>query len=97
MSAYVIIDAKSSDPERMAEYRRLSTIAVAKFGGRYLIRGEPYEVVEGDWRPARIVVVEFDSADTARAFYDSPEYRAARAARAGAADFQMLLVEGHSS
>ena len=95
MSAYIVVDAKSSDPERMAEYRRLAQIAVDKFGGRYLIRGGAYEVLEGEWRPERLVVVLFDSAEKARMFYDSPEYESAREARTGCSRFDMLLVEGY--
>jgi uncharacterized protein (DUF1330 family) len=95
MTAYLVVDARSTDPAAMAEYRRLAQIAVARFGGRYLIRGGACEVLEGGWRPERLVVVEFESMEKARAFYDSPEYGAAKEARAGASDFQMLLVEGY--
>lgn len=94
MTAYLVVDAKSSDPERMVEYRRLAQTAVEKFGGRYLVRGGAYQVLEGDWRPQRLVVLEFDSAERARSFYDSPEYVAARQARADCSRFDMLLIEG---
>jgi uncharacterized protein (DUF1330 family) len=94
MSAFLVVDAKSSDPVRMAEYRQLAQAAVEKFGGRYLVRGDAYEVLEGEWHPQRLVVVQFDSAERARMFYDSPEYMAARQARAGCSRFDMLLVEG---
>lgn len=93
--AYMVVDARSSDPERMVEYRRLAQIAVEKFGGRYLVRGSPYETLEGSWQPQRLVVLEFPGMEAARSFYDSPEYVAARAARAGVSDFDMLLVEGY--
>ncbi|MDK9703885.1 MAG: DUF1330 domain-containing protein [Sulfuritalea sp.] len=93
--AYMVADARSSDPERMGEYRRLAQIAVEKFGGRYLVRGAPYETLEGNWQPQRLVVLEFPSMDAARTFYDSPEYVAARTARAGVSDFDMLLAEGY--
>jgi uncharacterized protein (DUF1330 family) len=93
--AYVVVDARSSDPERMAEYRRLSLIAVEKFGGRFLVRGGAYDVLEGNWQPQRLVVVEYPDMEAAKKFYDSPEYVAARAARAGVSDFDMLLVEGY--
>ena len=93
--AYMVVDARSSDPERMAEYRRLAQIAVEKFGGRYLVRGSPYETLEGNWQPQRLVVLEFPSMDAAKMFYDSPEYVAARTARAGVSDFDMLLAEGY--
>ena len=93
--AYMVVDARSSDPQRMVEYRRLSQIAVDAYGGRFLVRGAPYETLEGSWQPQRVVVVEFPSMEAARMFYDSPEYLAARAARAGVSDFDMLLVEGY--
>ena len=92
--AYVVVDARSSDPERMVEYRRLAQLAVARYGGRYLVRGGPYETLEGRWQPQRLVVLEFPDRNAARTFYDSPEYLAARAVREGVSDFDMLLVEG---
>jgi uncharacterized protein (DUF1330 family) len=51
-------------------------------------------VLEGEWQPNRIVVLEFPDADAARRFYDSPEYRAARALRAGAAAMNVIVVDG---
>ena len=93
--AYMVVDARSSDPERMVEYRRLAQIAVANYGGRYLVCGAPYETLEGGWQPQRLVVLEFPDMAVARTFYDSPEYRAAREARAGVSDFDMLLVEAY--
>lgn len=95
--AYIVVDARSSDPERMVEYRRLSSIAVERFGGRFLVRGGAYEILEGSWQPQRLVVIEFESMEKAKAFYDSPEYVAAREARAGVSSFDMVLVEGYSS
>jgi len=93
--AYLIVDTRSSDPERMAEYRRLAQAAVEKFGGRYLVRGSPHTTLEGSWQPTRLVVVMFPSMEVARKFYDSPEYGVARSARRGVSDFDMLLVEGY--
>jgi uncharacterized protein (DUF1330 family) len=93
--AYMVVDARSTDPERMAEYRRLAQLAVEKHGGRYLVRGAPYETLEGTWQPQRLVVLEFPSMEAARGFYNSPEYLAAREARAGVSDFDMLLAEAY--
>jgi len=93
--AYLVVDARSTDPERMVEYRRLSTLAVDRFGGRFLVRGGAYEVLEGGWQPQRLVVIEFESRERAKAFYESPEYVAARQARAGVSSFDMVLVEGY--
>ena len=92
--AYVVANARSSDPSRMARYRELATAAVERVGGRYLVRGGAYTVLEGNWHPERVVVIEFPSMEDARKFYDSPEYAAARAARQGVSDFDVVLVEG---
>lgn len=92
--AYLVVDARSSDPVAIQHYRELAQKAVAQYGGRYLVRGAPYEVLEGDWRPERLVILEFPSREDALRFYDSPEYREAREARAGISSFDMLLVEG---
>ena len=93
--AYLVVDARSSDPERMADYRRLAQIAVEHYGGRYLVRGGTYVTLEGGWKPQRLVVLEFPSMDAAKTFYDSPEYLAARSARADVSDFDMVLAEAY--
>lgn len=94
MAAYLLVDCEVTDPARYEEYKKTAPAAIAKFGGRYLVRGGATTLLEGDWRARRIVVLEFPDADTVRRFYDSPEYRAARSLRAGAANMNMLLVEG---
>ena len=92
---YLIANAAVSDAEAYEGYKKLAAAAIAQFGGRYVVRGGAIEELEGKWTGApRVVIVEFDSVDQARKFYDSPEYRAAREARAGAADMNMLVVEG---
>ena len=93
--AYILVNTRTSNPEGLAEYRRLAQVVVAQYGGRYLVRGAPYVTLEGTWQPQRLVVLEFPDMETARRFYDSPEYAVARAARAGVAEFDMLLVEGY--
>ena len=97
MPAYVVIDIKVSEPAKMQQYRALADIAVARFGGRYLARGGKTELIEGDWQPERLVIMEFPSPQVARSFYDSPEYVAARKAREGAAHFDMLVIEGYQA
>lgn len=94
MAAYLLVEADVTDPARYENYKKLAPPAIAKYGGRYLVRGGATEVLEGDWRPKRIVVLEFPSAEVARRFYDSPEYALARAERVGAAQMSFVLVEG---
>jgi uncharacterized protein (DUF1330 family) len=94
-AAYVIVDAKVSDPERYKAYQALSPGAIAAAGGEFLARGGRSEVFEGTWTPSRIVVIRFPSLEAARAFYDSPLYVEARAERAGLTEhFNMVVVEG---
>jgi uncharacterized protein (DUF1330 family) len=94
MVAYVIVDAEILDPVKYEEYKKLTPQAIAKHGGRFLVRGGQSAVLEGDWRPNRVVVIEFPSLEVARNFYTSVEYTAARRARAGAAKMDMIAVEG---
>jgi uncharacterized protein (DUF1330 family) len=94
MAAYVVVDCDVTDPVRFENYRKLAPPTIAKHGGRYLARGGAMDVLEGDWRPGRLVVLEFPTADAARRWYASAEYVAARAERAGAARMNMVVVEG---
>ena len=64
-------------------------------GGTFIARGGRTTVLEGDWKPERIVIIRFDDMETARKYYDSELYRQAREVRAGAtAKFNMICVEG---
>ncbi len=95
MTAYVIANVKVSDPERYKGYQALSPGAVSAAGGRFIARGGAVEVLEGNWQPGRLVILEFETMAAARAFYDSALYRQAREARAGATEsFDMVCVEG---
>ncbi len=97
MPAYLIVDCEVTDPERYEHYKVLAPPAIAKYGGRYLVRGGEMTTLEGDWRPSRVVVLEFPDVETAKRFYDSPEYAAARTKRAGAARMNMVVVPGVSA
>jgi uncharacterized protein (DUF1330 family) len=94
MAVYLVVDIDVTNPAQFEEYRKLAPAAIARYGGRYLIRGGAYEALEGDWKPQRLTVVEFDSMEKAKTFYHSPEYQVAIKARQGAASMNMLLVQG---
>lgn len=92
---YLVVESKVTDPVAYETYKQLAQAAIAQYGGHYLVRGGKAEILEGPWTaPQRLAIVEFDSVELAKKFYDSPEYRAAREARAGAADMNMIVVEG---
>jgi uncharacterized protein (DUF1330 family) len=94
MSAYVIAEVEITDPAGYEEYRRRVSATIAQYGGRYLVRGGASETLEGDWQPRRLVVLEFSSMAQARAWYDSAEYREARAIRHRCSRGDAILVEG---
>ncbi len=94
MSAYLIAQARVTEPEHYETYKRLAQLAVEKYRGRYIVRGGATALLEGEWRPPRLVILQFESADQAKAFYASPEYQSAKQARQGAASMNMLVVEG---
>jgi uncharacterized protein (DUF1330 family) len=93
-SAYIIANVQVTDPVQYEQYKRLSSLAMQAHGAEVCVRGGAVEVLEGDWQPERVVVLKFPSVEAARTFNQSPEYRQAQTARAGAALMRMVLVEG---
>lgn len=94
MAAYVIADVEITDPAKYEGYKKLTPDAIAKHGGRFIARGGQTATLEGNWRPGRVVIIEFPTFEQARNFYTSVEYTAARRARAGAATMKMIVVDG---
>lgn len=94
MAAYVIVDMTVTDTVRIEEYRRQAGASVAAMGGQFLVRGGEMEVLDGDWRPQRIVVIRFPSLEQARLWRQSPEYGKACEIRDRAARTRMIVVEG---
>jgi len=94
MPAYVIVETEIHDPEQYEQYKAASPAAVAGGGGRFVVRGGELAVLEGDWEPTRLVVLEFEDLDAAKRWYASAEYQAAKQLREGAASLRMVAVEG---
>ena len=95
MPAYVIGDVREvRDPDALAEYRRRNTDAVARHGGRFVVRGGELEVLEGEWPTTRMVVIEFPDLAAARGWYESDEYAPLKALRRQASDTNLVIVEG---
>ena len=94
MAAYVVAEVEVTDPAVYEQYRKLVPATIAKYGGKFLVRGGAVETKEGGWQPKRLVVLEFASMDQARKWYHSAEYAPALALRAKAARSKVLLVEG---
>ena len=94
MPAYVIVETDVTDPEQYEQYKAAAFDAVTAAGGRYLARGGELAVLEGDWRPPRLVVLEFEDLAAAKRWYDSERYREARRLRQGAARLRLVAVQG---
>ncbi len=96
MPAYVIADIDVHDADTYRSYAALVPGTLEPFGGRFLVRGGDFEVLEGDWQPHRLVVLEFPSLEQARRWYASDEYAAAVAIRKSASDGSLVLIAGTS-
>ena len=94
MPAYVIVETDITDPAEYERYKAASPAAIAAGGGRFLARGGELAVLEGDWQPSRLVVLEFEDLDAARAWYRSEVYQQAKGLREGAARLRMVAVQG---
>ena len=94
MPAYCFVNLHIHDPEGYAEYRKRTLATIEAFGGRFLVRGGEVEVKEGDWRPGRVILLEFPSMEVARRWYDSPQYQAIIGYRTSTATTDLVFLEG---
>jgi len=94
MSAYVIVDIDVFNPEEYQEYIKRAPATVEMYGGKYLARGGRTEVLEGNWIPKRLVILEFESVEQAKAWLESPEYQPTRQMRHRTARTNMVVIEG---
>jgi uncharacterized protein (DUF1330 family) len=95
MPAYVIASVtEARDQDKLVEYRERNTGVVAAHGGRFVARGGPHEILEGDYSPVRVVIIEFPDMDAARGWYQSDDYAPLRELRRSASDTDILVVEG---
>ena len=94
MSAYVVVDVEVTDPAGFDEYRSQVPATIARYGGRYIVRGGEMETLEGTWAPKRVVILEFPDRAAAKAWWSSSEYAAAKALRQRCARTELIIVDG---
>jgi uncharacterized protein (DUF1330 family) len=97
MPAYVIARVEVRDWDRYRQYMKHTPAVIAKFGGRFIVRGAEIHTLEGAPDPRRIVIIEFPSLDDARAFHASDDYAPVKALRDGAGEGQFIAVDGFAS
>jgi len=93
MPAYVIDQIEVTDLAEYEKYKQMVLPSIQRYGGRFLVRGEPVHVLEGTWSPERLVIIEFHSIERAKAWWSSGEYRDAKLLRQASARTQMICVE----
>jgi uncharacterized protein (DUF1330 family) len=96
MAAYFIVDIDIRDAAFLEKYRKRMPATLAKYGGRYIVRGGTFETLEGNWKPKRLLLLEFPSVEHAKQWYDSEDYRPLKAMRLKASSSNVILVEGVS-
>ena len=95
MTAYVIADiAEIQDPVQYEDYKRIVPASIAAYGGQFIARGGRTEALEGDWRPGRLVIIEFESVARAKDWWASEEYGAAKALRQRTSTGSLVVTEG---
>jgi len=94
MAAYLVVDIEVTDPAAFERYRAAVPPVIARFGGRYLVRGGALHPMEGELGLKRLVILEFPSAEAAKAFYDSPDYAPLLQQRLASTRSRLVLAEG---
>jgi uncharacterized protein (DUF1330 family) len=94
VAAYVISELEILNHEAFETYRGLAADSIEKYGGRYLVRGGPSELVEGQPAPKILVIVEFPTMEIAKEWYNSSAYGVALKVRGKALDRRLVFVQG---
>ncbi|QPB83487.1 DUF1330 domain-containing protein [Pseudoalteromonas rubra] len=94
MKGYLILDFSITDFPRFKKYIKEIPEFIKKHGGRYVVQGVEPEVMEGDWHPERVVVLEFPNKDVAKEFLADPDAQPLFAIRHSTTKSKLILVEG---
>ncbi len=94
MKAYVIAQETVNDQVTFDEYRKEVPPTLVPFGGKFVVRGGNFTVVEGQWPHPRLVIIEFPSRADAEAWYKSPEYQRVIGLRLKSTVGNLIIVDG---
>jgi uncharacterized protein (DUF1330 family) len=92
MPSYIVADIRVIDPDGMQEYGKLAYPTLVAAGGKMLAIDRQAEIIEGDWQPGILVLIEFPTADDARKWLESPEYQPALKMRTKSAKTNLILM-----
>jgi len=94
MPAYIFVEVDIKDPIRYEDYKKLTPATLIPYGGKFIVRGGKAELMEGKEEPKRIVILEFENTEKAKAWWNSPQYSEAKKLRYATAESRMILIEG---
>lgn len=94
MPAYMIVDLDIKKPAAYEKYKAEVPALIRKHGGEYLVRGGAFEVLEGNWRPHRLVLFRFPDKAAVHAFMNDPAYSPLKKLRQEVAETNSVVVEG---
>ena len=94
MSAYMIVNVDVRDPAIYEEYKTKVPALIRKHGGEYLVRGGKFVILEGDWKPSRLVIFRFPEMGSAQDLLNDPEYQPLKALRQRVSKADIVVVEG---
>jgi uncharacterized protein (DUF1330 family) len=92
MSAFVLVEVDIHDPEVYEEYKKLTPGSMEPYGGKFVIRGNPIQVMEGEWTHDRLVLLEFPNKEKALEWYNSENYQKAKKIRQKASSANFFIV-----
>jgi uncharacterized protein (DUF1330 family) len=94
MAAYIIVEITITDPNEYEEYKKLTPSSIAAYDGKFIVRGGQAEILEGNHKPERIVILEFPTVERAKEWWSSDVYSKAKIIRHRSAKTNMIVVEG---
>ena len=97
MPTYVLVDIEVKDRDGFARYVQEVAPMLARWGGRYLVRGGDVDVLEGEWDHHTVVILEFPSRTIAEEFYQSEEYAPLLELRLDSTRSMLAIMEGYEA
>lgn len=94
MAAYMIVNVDVKDSIVFEEFKARFPSLLRKYGGEYLVRGGKFVILEGDWKPSRLIIFRFPDITSVQTLYNDPEYQPLKALRQSASQMEIVVVEG---
>jgi uncharacterized protein (DUF1330 family) len=94
MKAYLVLDLSVNDFGGFKKYIAEIPAFIAKHSGKYIVQGVQPTIIEGDWKPERLVIIEFPEREKAEAFLRDPEIQNLFKVRHATTTSKLVLADG---